>query len=580
MIDIDISAINVSFRYKTSDDNILKEINLNINRGKFVLICGPTGSGKTSLIRTMNGLIPHFYRGKFYGYMKVKGKDTISSSPALLSETVGTVFQTPENQLFSMDVERELAFSLENLGFSKEKIKEKIEKVISITQIEKLRHRPPFQLSGGEQQKVAIASLLALDPDILVLDEPLSNLDPKTSFEILNLLKHLQSSLNKTIIISEHRMESVIPFVDEMIVINNGKIIQHDNAKSVFNSEIIYSLGLDLPPIIYWLKKKRDEGFFSGEILLNFEDQKQKLAEIFSKYTEIAEFKPNNITREKEIYEKNPNIFLKDISHSYEFSADHTKALENISCSIFPREIVAIMGPNGAGKSTLIKCISGLIKPNTGNIWIQGRNIKNSPTYKIAKNVGLMFQNPDHQLFLNSVLDEIKFSLKNLQLSDAEEKSRIEKTLRDLNLNDLSLLSPFNLSGGQRKKVSLATILCRNTNILIFDEPTIGQDAEHKKRMNNLILQAQNQNKTSIIVSHDLEFVANLATRIIILEKGKILADGNVEEIFTQSTILKRASLDKYNFTLLFKDLHKDFPWIPENILNIKQLEDLLSRCH
>jgi len=576
---IDINATNVSFKYKTSNVNILKEVNLNIEQGKFILICGPTGSGKTSLIRSINGLIPHFYRGKFYGYMKVKDKDTISSSPALLSKTVGTVFQIPENQLFSMDVERELAFSLENLGYSKELIKEKIENVISITRIEKLRHRPPFQLSGGEQQKVAIASLLALDPEILVLDEPLSNLDPETSKEILNLLKELQTSHNKTIIISEHRIESVIPFVDEIIIIKDGRIIQHDNTKTVLNSETIYSLGLDLPPIIYWLKKKRDEGIFSGEIPLNFEDQKQKLVEIFSKYSKMPDFKPIDIKSEKESLDNHPNIFLKNITHSYEMSADQTKALDNVTCSIFPREIVAIMGPNGAGKSTLIKCISGLIKPKKGNVWIQGENINNVPTFKTAKKVGLMFQNPDHQLFLNSVLDEIKFSLKNLDLSDEEEKSRIEKILRDLNLNDISNISPFNLSGGQRKKVSLATILCRNPNILIFDEPTIGQDAEHKMRLNDLILQAQSQNKTSIIVSHDLEFVANLATRIIILEKGKILTDGDVEEIFSHSMILKRASLDKYNFNLLFKDLHNKFSWIPENILNIKQLEDLISRC-
>ncbi|MHA1561971.1 MAG: ABC transporter ATP-binding protein, partial [Promethearchaeota archaeon] len=498
---IDISATNVSFSYKTSDVNILQDINLNIEQGKFILICGPTGSGKTSLIRSINGLIPHFYRGKFYGYMKVKDKDTISSSPALLSETVGTVFQMPENQLFSMDVERELAFSLENLGYSKENIKEKIEKVISLTRIEKLRHRAPFQLSGGEQQKVAIASLLALDPEILVLDEPLSNLDPKTSKEILNLLKELQTSHNKTIVISEHRMESIIPFVDEIIIIKDGRIIQHDSTKTVLNSETIYSLGLDLPPIIYWLKKKRDEGIFSGEIPLNFEDQKQKLVEIFSKYAEMPNFKPIDTKKEKEYYDINPNIFLKNISHSYEISADQTKALDNITCSIFPREIIAIMGPNGAGKSTLIKCISGLIKLKKGNVWIQGENINKVPTYKTAKKVGLMFQNPDHQLFLNSVLDEIKFSLKNLHLSDEEEKSRIEKTLIDLDLNDISNISPFYLSGGQRKKVSLATILCRNPNILIFDEPTIGQDAEHKMRLNKLILQAQSQNKTSIIVS-------------------------------------------------------------------------------
>ncbi len=576
---IDISATNVSFKYKTSDVNILKDVNLNLEQGKFILICGPTGSGKTSLIRSINGLIPHFYRGKFYGYMKIKDIDTISSSPAFLSETVGTVFQIPENQLFSMDVERELAFSLENLGYSTDQIKERIEKVISITRIEKLRHRPPFQLSGGEQQKVAIASLLALDPEILVLDEPLSNLDPKTSIEVLNLLKELQQTHNKTIIISEHRIESIIPFIDEIIIIKDGRIIQHDNTQTVINSDIIYNLGLDIPPIIYWLKKKRDEGLFFGDIPLNFEDQKQILAEIFSKYKKMPDFKPIDIKKGKKSFDKIPNIYLKNIHHSYEISADQTKALDNITCSIFPREIVAIMGPNGAGKSTLIKCISGLIKPKKGNVWIQGENIKNLPTYENAKNVGLMFQNPDHQLFLNSVLDEIKFSLKNLHLSEEDEKNRIEKTIRDLNLNDILNLSPFNLSGGQRKIVSLATILCRNPNILIFDEPTIGQDAEHKKRLNNLIIQAQSQNKTSIIVSHDLEFVVNLATRIIILEKGKIFVDGAVEEIISQSLILKRASLDKYRFNMLFKDLHKKFSWIPENILNIKQLEDLISRC-
>lgn len=577
---IDISATNVSFKYRTSDVKILEDINLNLEKGKFILICGPTGSGKTSLIRTINGLIPHFYRGKFYGYMKVKDTDTVSLSPALLSKIVGTVFQTPENQLFSMDVERELAFSLENLGYNREKIQNKIEEVISITQINDLRHRPPFQLSGGEQQKVAIASLLALDPDILVLDEPLSNLDPKTAIDIIKLLQNLQKSFNKTIIVSEHRLEYIIPIADEVILINKGRIIQHDPIQTVLNSKLIYELGLDLPPIIYWLKNKRDNGLFSGDIPLNFEDQKKTLLKIFSRCKRITFNKASSLADGKISVDEDPVIFIDHLSHSYDNGTKNTKALDNITCSIHSGEIIAIMGPNGAGKSTLIKCISGLIKPKKGLVWIQGENIKKIPAFKNARKVGLMFQNPDHQLFLNSVLDELKFSLKNLHLSEEETNLRIEKTLDNLDLKDISNESPFNISGGQRKKVSLATILCRDPSILIFDEPTIGQDAEHKKNLNKLIKQIQGQNGTVIIVSHDLEFVANLATRIIILEEGKILTDATPKEIFSQSMILNRASLDKYNFNMLFHELHKQFTWVPNDILNIKQLEDFFKKCH
>jgi energy-coupling factor transport system ATP-binding protein len=583
---ISIQTKNLGFIYKSAEKKALTDINLEIYKGKFVLLCGPTGSGKTSLIRTFNGLIPHFYHGKFFGYVYIKGKDTLKGKniTANLSKQVGSVFQIPENQLFSMDVERELAFGLENLEYSREEIKDRIENVIKITNIEHLRHRAPFELSGGEQQKVAIASVLALDPEIIVLDEPLSNLDPKTAIETVALLKLLQKEHSKTIIISEHRLEYLLEVIDEILIIDHGKAIKHDTPNSILDDDHIYSLGVDLPPIINWFKNKKSEKLFEGPIPISYKDQLSTMDKILSRinvsgHKKVFEDEKKIDSLSASDLEKKPsnNIITKNISFNYLPNESIPDAIHNISISLNHDDIIAIMGPNGAGKSTFIRCLLNLLKPQSGDIWIADENIKSLPVSHVAGKVGLMFQNPDHQLFANSIVDELKFSLKNLKLSKDEEETRISKILEQLDLTDLKDEPPFNVSGGQKKKVSLAAILCRNPEVLIFDEPTIGQDATQKQRLISLIREANVQHKLVIIVSHDMEFIAELATRVVIIRNSKIFAEGTCEEVFTDEKIINAASLKLLLINKLTNELALRYSWMPKKIITISQLEKQLK---
>jgi len=251
---------NFSFRYKKNEMYQLNSINLKINENKFILLAGETGSGKTSLIRSMNGLIPQFYAGFYKGSVEVKGKDTVETPISNLSTEIGIVFQNPENQLISMSVEHEIAFGMENLGVPREEMVERINEVIKLTEIEHLLDKAPFELSGGEQQRVAIASILVLEPKVLILDEPTALLDPYMAEKVINLLKKIQTEKKTTIIIAEHRMDLILPFVDEIILINDGKIVEHDTKENVINGNNFQKLNVNKPvlySIITQLKKEK-----------------------------------------------------------------------------------------------------------------------------------------------------------------------------------------------------------------------------------------------------------------------------------------------------------------------------------
>ncbi|MHA1688692.1 MAG: energy-coupling factor ABC transporter ATP-binding protein [Promethearchaeota archaeon] len=254
------------FRYKGNEKYALNNINLKISKNKFILLAGETGSGKTSLIRCMNGLIPQFYAGYYKGSVFVNGKDTTITSIADLSTEVGIVFQNPENQLIAMNVEHEIAFGLENLGVPRELIKEKIEQVSDLMGIQHLMDKAPFNLSGGEQQRVAIASILVLEPKILVLDEPTATLDPYFAHKILSMLKEIQKKLELTVIISEHRMDLIMPLVDEIILMKDGKVFAHDSAQNIVNGELYNQININKPMIYSIFHDLKKKGLFQGDI--------------------------------------------------------------------------------------------------------------------------------------------------------------------------------------------------------------------------------------------------------------------------------------------------------------------------
>ncbi|MFX0047006.1 MAG: energy-coupling factor ABC transporter ATP-binding protein [Candidatus Hermodarchaeota archaeon] len=267
-----IKFSNFYFRYKGNDEYALKNINLDICSNKFILLAGETGSGKTSLIRCMNGLIPQFYAGYYKGYVEISGKNTIKTTISELSNDVGIVFQNPENQLIAMNVEHEIAFGLENLGIPREVIKEKIKEVVEITEIESILDKAPFEISGGEQQRVAIASILVLEPNIIILDEPTANLDPLFARKIIYLLKKIQVEKEMTIIISEHRMDLILPIVDEIILMKEGEVLAHGPTEVVINTNTFENLDINKPKIYSVFKELKNRKLFEQDIPVSIQD--------------------------------------------------------------------------------------------------------------------------------------------------------------------------------------------------------------------------------------------------------------------------------------------------------------------
>jgi len=267
-----IKFSNFHFRYKGNEEYALKNINLKIESNKFILLAGETGSGKTSLIRCMNGLIPQFYAGYYKGYVEVSGKNTTETSISNLSKDIGIVFQNPENQLIAMNVEHEIAFGLENLGISRDVIKERIEEVVEITEIENIMDKAPFEISGGEQQRVAIASILVLEPNIIVLDEPTANLDPFFAQKIITLLKKIQIEKKITVIISEHRMDLIVPIVDDIILMKESEVIAYDDKDKIISDDIFENLNINKPKIYSIFNKLKKRNLFRQNIPISIQD--------------------------------------------------------------------------------------------------------------------------------------------------------------------------------------------------------------------------------------------------------------------------------------------------------------------
>ncbi|MHA1870229.1 MAG: ABC transporter ATP-binding protein [Promethearchaeota archaeon] len=601
------------------DLKVLNDINLTIHRGEFIALCGNTGSGKTTLIKTFNGLIPHFYGGNFYGYVRVLGKDTIYEKISDLSKHIGMVFQNPENQLVTLNVERELAFALENRGVAPAIIKSRIDEILNYLNISHLKKRHTYELSGGEQQRVAIASILISEPDLIVLDEPTSALDPLSALSVLDLLKKINIEKNITIIIIEHRLDLILKYCTRIIIMQHGKVFSEGSTLDVINSKEFFQVGLNIPEYIkyfYWLKQENllkgydipiSEskaadilyGYFS-QLLANTENiNLEKIGKIGNDLikeqqdgTKIRALKDkdkdNDKDKEKE-KEKDKDkdkekdktkdlIIFENVTYIY---PNGTKAINNLSLSIREGEIIGILGKNGAGKSTFLRLINGLLKPSKGNVSINGKKTIGYKNTELTKHVGLMFQNPEHQLFLGSVEEELNFSLKNLNLTEADFKKYKEDIIKELELEEFLDKNPFNLSGGEKKKISLATILCRKPSILLFDEPTLGQDQKGRRMLVDIIEKEKKMGKTIIVVTHDIEFAYKYLNRIIIFEHGKILADNTKEKIFTDAPLLERASLVKPSIkrltSLIKKKLSADNSLFSNNLENLTLLNEYLD---
>jgi len=556
-----IKIENFTFYYGGAEKPALKNINLEIQGGEFVLITGPSAGGKSSLCRCINGLIPHFYGGKLAGKVEVQGLNTVEHSPKELATKVGMIFQDPENQLVTQDVEREIAFGLENLAFPRDLIAKRIEESLDTLGISALHYRPIHELSGGEKQKVAIASVLALHPEILVLDEPTSELDPKSAEEVLSIVQRLNDELGITVILIEHRLDRVIQYTDRLIVLDEGRIVADGKTRNILhnNYQEISEAGVGMPPVIKLAHQLETMGITDNRTPLTVKEGRMMLHEVLQKISgQLPQRDERSVSR--------PIIEVGKLWHVY---PDGPTALKNISLRIGEGEFVAIMGRNASGKTTLVKHFNGLLKPTKGTVVVGGIDTRKATIAELAKKVGFVFQNPNDHLFADTVEEEIGFTLKNLNYGSEEIRLRVNEVLERFKLKEYRGQYPRALSGGEKQRVALASVLAIQPKILILDEPTRGMEYRLKSELMKFLHEYAGQGNTVTLVTHDVETVAEYADRVILLGAGKIVVDGNKRDV------LSKALLFSPQINRLVQAFEKY--GVPDDILTVEEVLHLLK---
>ncbi|MGC9208791.1 MAG: ABC transporter ATP-binding protein [Nitrososphaeria archaeon] len=546
---------NLSWRYLGTKEKALNNINLTINKGEFVVIAGANDSGKTSLLMCINGLIPHTLRGIMEGKVIVDGIDTQKSSTQVLSEKVGYVFSDPESQFLTMTVEEEIAFSLENAGLPIDEIRDRIKWAMDVVNLPyEYLNKAPYELSGGQKQRVAIASVIARRPPILVLDEPTSQLDPLGKTEILDVIKNIHDNYNMTVIIAEHRFDRLMKLADRIVLLEKGEIIKAMPPEEFFSDpKELINHGI-YPPEFNII-----ENYFIHRNLLN-RPISLSLEEFLGKFNNIlSKIKKDDLPqiKEKPSY-KDPSkkmIQMKEIRYTY---PDGTLALKGINLDIYKGEFVAIIGQNGSGKTTLAKIMAGILKPTEGQLIIDGKDVTRAKIKDVASKVGYIFQNPDHQLFEQTVFDEIAYGPKNLGIKGDELVRRVTKAMEIVGLPEsYANENPFTLSKGWRQKVAIASILAMEPEVIIVDEPTTGQDFPQADKILKFLSSLNKAGKTIIIITHDMTFVAKYCNRAVVLNNGEILLDGPIEYVFNQNEKLEIAKIKPNDTAIIGQRLTK-----------------------
>jgi energy-coupling factor transport system ATP-binding protein len=568
-----IEVKNLSYTYPQAETPALQNINISINKGEFILLTGPSGCGKTSFCRTLNGLIPNFYKGDMTGSVTVAGLDTNKHSTMELAQHIGLIFQNPDNQIFALTVEKDIAFGLENLGESKEKMRDEIAWAADVTGIQELRQRATHELSGGQKQRLTIASVLAMHPAIIVMDEPTSFLDPVGAQNIFDVLKKLNNEFGITIIIIEHRIDIAAKYVDRIIVFDKGKVRSDGIPVDILSKDETRLLGVGIPRILSLSKRFNNTSLFDEYPLSANDFYKKIQKKIPKKEPKIINNIPLDLKDLTGEYHHNHLIEAHDLKFDY---PGNVQALKGVNLTINKGDFIAIMGENGAGKTTLVKHFNGLLRPKNGKILYQGEDIINTSVAKLSQKIGLVFQNPDDQLFEESVEKEISFALNNFGMEQNQIEKRVTWALNLLDISQYREKSPFILSGGERKRVALASVLAWDPDVLVLDEPTIGQDYGQKERLRHFLMQLRTQGKTIIIVTHDVEFVAESQPKIVLMADGQIKAEGTTKKIMTNSEVLKLCSVAKPEITRLFAMLCNH--GLPEDVVDINEAYDLIYR--
>ena len=507
MSQIKFSAL--SYTYPNSAHPALGNVNLEIEAGAFVLVIGESGSGKSTLLRCLNGLVPHFSGGAIAGRLSVAGLDPVRDGPSRMALQVGMVFQDPEAQFVLDRVEDEIAFALENAAMPRDEIGVRVDEAIRQMEIEPLRFRPISSLSGGEQQRVAIAAALVLRPQILVLDEPTSQLDPESSDGVLDALARLNQDNGLTIILAEHRIERVLPWVHQVILVEHGRVTWGAPRDVLAHTDLV-------PPIVALGKA------------LNLNPLPLDVNEVAGLAAQLN--LPAAPKAKAPVNDAIPRLQINALQARYA----ERDVLKGVSLSVRAGETVALMGRNGAGKSTLLKSIVGLVQPSGGEVLVNGASVIGQDTSDICRSVAYLPQNPNALLFADTVMGELNITLANHGLSGTKDVSVL---LKQLGLERYAQSYPRDLSVGERERVAIGAVTVTEPKLLLLDEPTRGLDYGSKRALAALLGRWKAEGAGVLLVSHDVEFVAECADRVVMLADGQVSAAGDPAEVLGASAV-------------------------------------------
>lgn len=523
-----------SFQYFSQAEPTLHGINLKIYEGEKVLVVGPSGSGKSTIGHCLNGLIPFSYHGKTGGSLKICGKETKDMNIFELSKRVGTVLQDADGQFIGLTVGEDIAFALENDRTGQEEMKETVQRVADMVDMGQLLKSSPFELSGGQKQRVAFAGVLVDDVDILLFDEPLANLDPATGKTAIDLIDKVWREYHKTVVIIEHRLEDVLyRDVDRIILVNDGRIVADMTPDEMMAADILGKYGIREPLYVTALK-------YAG-VKVEAAHRAGRLITLDIPAVQDAVLKWHREREEKEAQQERPVILAAEhLNFQY---TKKRKILQDISFEIREGEMVSIVGTNGAGKSTLAKVICGFVNEDGGKLLLGGEDMKGRTIKERSKTISYVMQNPNQMICKPMIFDEVALGLRLNGAAEEEITERVEHALKICGLSPFKKWPISALSYGQKKRVTIASMLAMNPKILILDEPTAGQDYHHYTEIMEFLKSLNEAGVTILMITHDMHLMLEYTFHAIVISGGKKIGDASAVEILTNEEIAEQANL-------------------------------------
>ncbi len=553
-----VTLDNVSYIYPRAEKPALHDITLDIGRGEFLGLIGPTGAGKTTFCLSLSGIVPQFYGGRFFGHITVAGLDTLEHPVSRLARHVGAVFEDPETQITATSVENEIAFALENLNVPREEMLARIPRALEAVRLEGTAKKHPRELSGGQKQRLAIAAALAVQPDLLVLDEPTSQLDPVGAQEVFATVRELNKTLGMTVVMAGHAAEELAEHADRLALLVDGALVAVGAPDDLYAQvEYLERCHVRPPQVAQTFICMRQIGVPVPQIPVRLPEGIATLKATAQSHPVQAPHIPPATTVKREA----PLLSARNLTHVY---GDGAASLRDVSLDVYAGEYLLIVGQNGAGKSTLAKHFLRLLLPTSGAVLVDNTDTHDLTTSALARRIGYVAQNPDNQIFNATVEAEVAFALQNLKYAETDIRLRVEESLTALGLWERREAHPLALPKGDRARVVIAAILAMQPDVVIFDEPTTGQDYRGARAILDISKQLHAAGKTVIVITHHLYLIPDYAERVVVLGQGALLLDAPIREAYHAVDVLAATHIVPPQAVLLARALaevhHTDFP--------------------